>query len=62
MNLLHLHFQHANMVYEHIWGPDNHNGNDINLSAGIDMDNKAMMQIYLNIRLLCGGFPCQIIL
>ena len=51
--------QHANLVYEHIWGSSHHNGHDINLSAGIDMDDKTVQKHIPKHDLLCGGFPCQ---
>lgn len=51
--------QHANWVYEKIWGSINHNGNDINLIAGIDINNSLVRKHIPQHDLLCGGFPCQ---
>ena len=51
--------QHANWVYENIWGSTQHNGNDINFSAGIDMADGVVKKHIPQHDLLCGGFPCQ---
>tara|TARA_Y100000766_G_scaffold5003_1_gene3798 strand:+ start:186 stop:1400 length:1215 start_codon:yes stop_codon:yes gene_type:complete len=42
--------QHANMVYQHVFGSDTHSGDDIHLVKTDDIDFGD---------LLVGGFPCQ---
>ena len=51
--------QHANWVYENIWGKKNHYPKDINEIAGQDLAEETINNNIPNHDLLVGGFPCQ---